>query len=323
MKVAHLRCGSDIRDGLSQAGLDGDFIEFSDPVCQGPVPQTADEAELQSLRAAFLSADYGAGTPEQCRHRLEREGHAVKALGRYDRVLLWFEHDLYDQTVLIRLLDRVADFPDLDDRLFLIAIDRFPGIPRFVGLGQLTPDQLATLPSTAKPVTAGQKALARRAWHAYRAATPADLWRLAVAGTGDLPLLGDALRRHLMDLPWTTDGLSLTERLSLQAVAQGAATPGQVFAALSRHLEPQPFLGDLMFWPVLRRLARADSPAITPFDSWATPIALADLGEALLAGSADWCRANGVERWLGGMHLAGRRPPWRWDPNAARPVQAS
>src|SRR5690606_35105684 len=35
----HLRCGSDIRTTLRLAGFAGDFLEVSDPVCQGPVPE--------------------------------------------------------------------------------------------------------------------------------------------------------------------------------------------------------------------------------------------------------------------------------------------
>ena len=39
------------------------------------------------------------------------------------------------------------------------------------------------------------------------------------------------MRRHLQDLPWVTDGLGLTERLLMQAIAAGAGDE----EALSRH----------------------------------------------------------------------------------------
>lgn len=320
MKIAHVRCGSDIRDGLQQAGIDGDFIEYSDPVCQGPVPGDIDEAELLNRRAAFLSDACGAGTPAQCRERLSREREAIGRLADYDKVLLWFEHDIYDQSVLIRLFDILADRHDLDGRLFLVAIDRFAGIERFIGLGQLSPAQLATLPARAKPVTTEQLTLGRSAWQAFREPDPQRLWSLIDNGSAALPLLAGALRRHLMDLPWIADGLSLTERLSLQAIADGAATPGAVFRGLHQKLEPQPFLGDLMFWPILRRLATADEPAVTSFDSWQSPVSLTAFGEALLMEQADWCQANGIDRWMGGLHLLGHQPSWRWDAGVAQPV---
>src|SRR5262245_46126652 len=35
LKTLHLRCGSDIRQTLRDAGFSGDFLEHSNPYCQG------------------------------------------------------------------------------------------------------------------------------------------------------------------------------------------------------------------------------------------------------------------------------------------------
>ena len=48
LPTLHIRCGSDIRDTLRESGLAGDFLEYSDPVCQGPVPDVPDLAEWRS-----------------------------------------------------------------------------------------------------------------------------------------------------------------------------------------------------------------------------------------------------------------------------------
>ena len=37
MATLHIRCGADIAPTLRQAGFLGDFLEYSDPLCQGPV----------------------------------------------------------------------------------------------------------------------------------------------------------------------------------------------------------------------------------------------------------------------------------------------
>ena len=163
--------------------------------------------------------------------------------------MLWFEHDLYDQAVLIRLLAGWRGRPALrDGRVFLICVGAFPGVgPRFVGLGRLTPGQLGGLWGTERPVTAAQVDLAARAWAAYTGDDPLAVHAVAEAGTPELPFLAPALRRHLEELPWTSDGLSLTERLSLRAVAEGAGTPGEAFRRLHDELEPLLFLGDLMW----------------------------------------------------------------------------
>ena len=38
LRTLHIRCGSDIRQTLTKAGFVGDFLEYSDPICEGPVP---------------------------------------------------------------------------------------------------------------------------------------------------------------------------------------------------------------------------------------------------------------------------------------------
>ncbi len=310
--IVHVRCGSDIRDALSEAGIPGDFVEFSDPICQGPVPPGLSEDGLHSVRTAFITETYGAAAAVPVPGRLERESEVLDSITGADKIVLWFEHDIYDQAILIRLLAALKDRNDLHNRLFMISTDRFPGIDRFVGLGQLMPEQLGELWGTETPVTGAQMNAAAEAWTAYRSGDPSDLLPFAKTTDGPLPYLAGALTRHLRELPWTRDGLSLTERLILTAIAKGAATPGLAFRDLYVEYEPQPFLGDLMFWPIVRGLAGAREPALTPYTAPPDPIALTDFGHGLLNGDADWIVTNGIDRWWGGTHLTGD-PDWRWD----------
>ena len=36
-------------------------------------------------------------------------------------------------------------------------------------------------------------------------------------------------------------------------------------------------------------------------------------GTRVLRGEADHVALNGLDRWVGGVHLQGTRPPWRFD----------
>jgi hypothetical protein len=44
----------------------------------------------------------------------------------------------------------------------------------------------------------------------------------------------------------------------------------------------------------------------------ATGVRLTDTGWRVLAGQADQVVLNGIDRWIGGVHLHGDRVPWRW-----------
>jgi hypothetical protein len=40
---------------------------------------------------------------------------------------------------------------------------------------------------------------------------------------------------------------------------------------------------------------------------------ITELGAAVLEGTEDFVKLNGIDLWLGGVHLAGDQSAWRWD----------
>jgi hypothetical protein len=214
----------------------------------------------------------------------------------------------------------------------LICIDRFPGIERFIGLGQLDPAQLASLYPSRRPARAEQFAIAAEAWDAFRAPDPAELFAIAVRLGADaardaaLPFLRDALLRFFAEYPSLNNGLSRTETLALKALRDAPLTTGALFAAAQAQ-EPRPFMGDLPFYDILRALAGARVPLLT-IDGAAeraalrpNTVAITAAGRDVLSGRLDHIAVNGIDRWKGGVHLLGSdRSPWRWDARAERLV---
>lgn len=313
----HIRCGSDIRDTLRQAGFTGDFLEYSDPVFDGPLSDRPlpDGSDLLEVRARKLTADVGGllgFTEAECLAGLRDAEQRLAAAHQYQRVVLWFEHDIYDQSILARCLSRLAESP-LPASLELICIDRHPSVERFIGLGQLGPAALAELWPTRTAITPAQLELGQAIWAALRRPDPSDLAAIAATGTPALPLAAPALRRHLQELPGATDGLSLTQRLVLRILATEPTRIGRMFAALMQRFEPLPFLGDLGFLHVVEQMGLS-RPAVLiiergekPFSRVAT---ITDLGRRVLAGEVDYLTLAPAERWVGGVVSDGQ---WRWD----------
>jgi hypothetical protein len=241
-------------------------------------------------------------------------------------VVLWFEHDLYDQ---LQLLDVLALASAADGTPELIVVGSFPGKPSFRGLGELTAAQLETLWPSRVAATPGMLAAAVSAWDALRQPDPSVLAVFAMAGVTELPFLGAALRRLLEELPAPIDGLSGTERRALQAIAAGAATPLAAFHA-AQDLEAAPFLGDAWFYRTLTSLGRgqarlietpdgeqlAAAPPLGDARAFATmSLRLTPAGERVLQRKADRVQLLGVDRWIGGSHIT-PGTAWRWDPAA-------
>jgi hypothetical protein len=300
--VLHVTNGDCTVEVMRQAHVVGDIVAWQDVLHEGPVPALG-PAELRSVRAQFLATmgQVAAATVEaDLFARDERLGAAIEA---GERVVLWFEHDLYDQLQLLQIL---AGLPDLPVGVELICVGSFPGRPDFAGLGELDADELASLWPARTPVVSEHVRAARGAWDVFRASDPRGLARAAASPDARLPFVAPALRRLLEELPGARDGLSRTERQLLTAVGAGARTREQAFlAAVAR--EEAPFLGDATAFARLEELAGGPQPLVTG------ELALTDAGADVLAGRADRVALNGFDRWLGGVHLRSGNGLWRWD----------
>ncbi len=320
----HVRCGTDIRDRLAQAGFTGGFLEVSDPVCQGPVPR---EGDIRAARAGFLAGACGMAVSKSL-DRLDAEAGGLADARSGDRVVLWLEHDPHDQLILARILAGWAEGPR-PAALELVCVDRFPLVHRFIGLGELSAVELRSLWSTRSPVVDTQFALGREVWTALRDPDPRGLAAIAAAGTPELPTMAPAVRRHLQELPWTTDGLGLTERQALAVLRRGPATAGALFRTLHRETEPMPFLGDTLFWSILAAMAAAARPPFTVDpasvqEPWQQRrLVLTYDGEDVLDRRVDWLACRPPVRWVGGVAIDPAAPGWRWSPELEAPVSAA
>ena len=295
--MLHITNGTSV--SLRDSGLGGDVLAWRDVLHEGPVPAGLEPAELTRLRARFL----GAG------EELARRDQAVADLTRYDEVTLWFEHDLYDQLQLIQILDRLRPRAGGRTRVSLICIDQY--------LGSLTGPQLAAHWPERHAVTPREFELAEAAWNAFRSPDPMDLVAILERDTSPLPFLHGALLRHLQQFPSVANGLARTERQILELVRAGQRTFRDLFVA-DQAMEERIFLGDSTFARYLRGLCDCRRPLLEERHGGHH---LTEAGRDVLAQRADHIRLNGINRWLGGVHLFGDQVLWRWHELSGRLVR--
>ncbi|UZJ62525.1 DUF1835 domain-containing protein [Pseudomonas sp. KU26590] len=308
-KVQHWRCGNDIERSLRVAGFAGSFQMFDDPMVMGPVPALPDD-DYWAVRTAFAQQAFGLSARDaEQRQAVQRD--ALARLNPDSELVLWCEADAYDQLFLVRLL---ASLPSMPRRLELIEINRVPGVERFIGIGQLAPDVLAWLWPQRRAIGEDALTLARQVWAAYTAADPTRWAELAAQHHPALPLLGPALTRQLQELPGAEDGLGLTQRLILRILAEKGEMPaGKVFGHLMLTYEPLPYLGDMMFYALLRPLIDAPQPLLheQPGSEWPRrAVRLTALGERVVRGELNGLDLEPAERWVGGVQIVADRSPW-------------
>ena len=306
--MLHVTNGDSVIEGFKAGRIPGVYLAWADPLHDGPVPETSSLEELSDVRARALS-DFGWGSYSQIRQRFSLRDRTLARFREHDEIVLWFEHDLYDQLQLVQLLDWFSREDLGSTRLSLIQISEHPEVTPFYGLGELNGEQLARLLPARVPITARHFELGRAAWRAVRATDPAALVEIARCTDAALPFLGAALYRFLEEYPWVQNGLSRTEQQLLVGAALGARQR-QAFYLQTQSFERCPW-GDASVFLRLDGLAAGPNPALTRVS--ADEFAINDHGKRLLAGDDDWVRSSGgLDRWIGGVHLSGDDVRWRW-----------
>ncbi len=320
---------------LRQTDLPGEILTWKDILHEGPTPAGLSLEQMSKIRAQFI-ADSAFGTYDDVLASFTHRDTLLAQFAAHREVVLWFEHDLYDQLQLIQLLDWFSHQHLGATTISLICINAFPGIANFVGLGQLNPDQLRSLYETRRPLTEIEFRLGSPAWHAYCSPDPTELEAFLRQDTSALPFLKAALLRHLEQFPALQSGLSRTERQILEVVASGVYKPFEIFRA-AQEKEESPFMGDTPFWFHLFSLCTGKKSLLKRADGgrFSLPtgdhrdsafrdqrLVLTGEGKKALAGQTDWIKINrGIDRWLGGVHLQGKNAIWRWDTQRATLVQ--
>ena len=130
--------------------------------------------------------------------------------------------------------------------------------------------------------------------------------------------------------------LTRTQNSTLKVVSSGVDKLTSIFAAVSA-LEERPFIGDTSFWQVIYDLATAPIPMLkvtgpekldkmskvdqekpTKKELCKWEISITDAGKKVMNNEEDFIKLNGIDYWLGGVHLQGSDSQWRWDEQELR-----
>jgi hypothetical protein len=325
--IVHICNGDSTADSLSMADLPGDIRVWAVALDRGPTPAAAvgSDDEWVRVRSEFW-AGRGYGSAAESAKRLADWDRGVdEAAAKAEEVILWFEHDLFDQLALARLLARMHR-RGLPATLTIVSIDRHPEVPNFLGLGQLEPTQLAELWPRRTPLSRDALDEAVTAWIAVTSSDPRALPFLT-RRVKALPFLGGALERLLEEYPDPTSGMSRTERQVLAAIARGEGSAAELMKS-SHASDPRYPMTDMVLFDVLRELGRcgfiegAPAAGIPTADKMKAlaPTATAT-GRQALAGAIDRVQEQGIDEWRCGVHLKGRGPAWRWSSSDRKLVE--
>lgn len=317
--MIHITDGESAALSIGQTGVPGEVLSWKDILHEGPVPQGMSLEELRIVRSRFI-ADSGWDTYDEALSEFARRDRILAESLSHNEVVLWFGHDLFDQLQLIQLLDWFACQDFGATALSLICDAECVGPSSAQRLRERFPGR--------HRISSSELKLGQKAWTSFRSPNPVTITELLTQDTSALPFLRGALRRHLQQFPSVKRGLSRSEAQILEAIADGVARLGNIYIASHQKCEEVIFLGNTAFALYVERLSRIREPLILRSDGelmtsprgaadcrvfWTSEVKLTDAGRRVLEARNDHVKLNGVNRWLGGVHLSGHEAHWRWD----------
>lgn len=316
--ILHITNGDTTVEIMKRAGISGQFLPWRDVLHDGPVPTGISLEKLSEIRAAFIiSRNWG--EPETIKRSFIDRDNILKSYREFDKVILWFEHDLYDQLQILQILDWFHENKESDVELSIICRDKY--------LGMLSPYQMKDLLKYEEVITERHLVLSNKAWAAFREASPHKWRQLLNEDTSVLPYLEGAVIRLLEEYPHCSNGLSRTAHQALEIVYKGNNLAGKIFG-LNQEAEERFFLGDSSFWVILQELLDS-KPALLKQPENITlayptakdqELTITPAGLEVLSDKQNWLEFANPDRWIGGVHIE-KSNLWCWNPESGSIVK--
>jgi hypothetical protein len=315
IRVINLKDAVHIVNGDSPGGclrvglrLSRDQVLVSeDPLSSGPAPATADLGVWRSIREKYIRELLKSYWPNFSFDEYADHGLLMNAehLGREKAIVAWAGLGLQDQLLLawvVFLFDRLS----LDiSKLLVVQFDRLPSGQEVFSIGELPPETLRAHHPVPRRLDFQEAEELRRLWKVYTSDEPAVLSNYA-AGSSPMPITHRAVSRLLYRYPDVRSGLGVWDERLLCNTAKNGPKALRVIGhtMASESLDRQ---GDPYLLHRLTALASCRSPLVSlsgnPVELRDCEAELTSVGADVLAGKVNNVHQNGIDDWVGGVHL--------------------
>jgi len=302
--ILHVVDGEMTAGRLRQSGVPGSILSWSEAVIEGPAPGGVSLDEWNAIRADFQS-----GSAEVPFDEVIRSLEAMQAslIRHTDEVVLWFGEELFCQLNLASVLSRIGD--EAGRRVSIVNLGRDPH-GRAIHGSELEVTRLLAHHAARSTLDPLRRRELGDFWNAFTTNDPSTLVELSEEPTSRRSSLAHS---HLTRFPSVRNGLGVVEEALLVMIASGVDRFSTIFRTYSER-NPSWGFGDLQIWNHLNRLARGPNPLLTIRGT--IPDAVLTIlpeGSSVLTGESDLIELNGIDLWLGGVHLTSTTDIWRWD----------
>jgi hypothetical protein len=309
-QALHIIAGDFASGFLKRAfGLNSDRVLVNrDPIHWGPAPATDNLERWRDVRESFLRMAYQEEPLSLNGDPSTELISNLTRLGAEKHVLIWVARGLAEQLLLawlVHLFDQQGFDPS---RLVIIQVTNLRPRQKIMGMGELSSENFRTFRSGEQKLDAEQLNELKAAWSAYTCAC-AEALTDHVSGSTHLPLLREAMRSLICRYPDHRSGLSLCDTKLLEHTAEHGPLTARIIGYAMGDNETPDQVGDSYLFYRLLRLGSPNLPS--PLVSFTgdtnairtCSVEITDFGRKVLAGQANHVAENGIDDWIGGVHL--------------------
>ncbi len=303
-----------LREALS-IGRD-DVAVLRDELSCGPLPATDNLERWRTTRLGYWDdfARKVSGSPRKRRFRAPSWARdlvtGLDRLAAADQIVIWLGRGLGDQLALASLPWLLRLLGKADTPIRVVQFDRGPSGRPISSVRILDADRLRNHPPE-YDLTEDDRRELDDAWAAVTAPEPSALVRMARRKSGRLPFLRAAIARLLRHYPDARTGLNIHEARLLASTRDNGPLAARIISetmAASNRVNGDG-VGDNWLFARLRGLADPACPHPAVILTGArvtirlTRARLTPDGHRFLEGSANFVEQNGIDDWVGGVHL--------------------
>lgn len=181
-------------------------------LCEGPTSDIPFSDDFISLRKSFLLNDRPEDKPLYDNFSSNFQSLQYEA---FDRIVLWFEYDLFCHVNMAAALTYMRSFCDLP--LTLICPGTFPGHEGLYGLNELSDPQLEAFYESTELLEDSAEEMLKLFWATYNDNDPRKFQDIDWDHSS-LPYLKECVKAHLQRFPSEYNGLNSLENLVLESV---------------------------------------------------------------------------------------------------------
>ena len=287
----------------------GHLLDNGDLLSCGPLPPLRNLDEWINLREKYARSLYPGFDFTFAGFERDLLTHP-EIVRRADSVTLWLGTGLAEQLLLV-WMPQFLRLLDVDPAILrVIQFSSLPGYGSEIqSIGILDPEVLKDHPAPTA-VDSDSLAILDEAWAAVTANEPWPLVDFVAEDAAPLPFLKRSLRSLLIRFPHVETGLSDLQTSILEMVdEQGPSVVRVIGYTIIRTIDALDWVGDAQLFAWLKALG---SPAVKhPLvflsgdltNMRETTVSLTESGERVLAQELNFVTLNGIDEWIGGIHL--------------------